>query len=162
MVRSKEDIILHHTNAIHFVDSFIHLSEELWRTPVAEDKWSIAEVIGHFIPWDEFLMHNRIPYFLKAEPLPVAPNVDELNWQAACEARNASQADTIEKFISTRVRLQQTIRNIRDDYWLKDISIESRQLKLCDYFENLVKHDEHHFSQITRFLEDWVINLNRP
>lgn len=53
MNQYKKQILDHYQNSIDFVMSLKRLSEKEWRTQIGEDKWTIAEVIGHFPPWDQ-------------------------------------------------------------------------------------------------------------
>ncbi|WP_029425025.1 hypothetical protein [Alkalibacillus haloalkaliphilus] len=60
MNKYKNDILDHHLNAIEFAESLYSLSEKQWRTQIKEDKWTIAEIMGHFKPWDEFVIKKTV------------------------------------------------------------------------------------------------------
>ncbi|WP_400247720.1 hypothetical protein AB3U99_11530 [Niallia sp. JL1B1071] len=68
MSKTKKELINLHLNAILFITSLQHFSEIEWKSEITKGKWTIAEIVGHFKAWDEFVMNRRIPYiypFLK-------------------------------------------------------------------------------------------------
>jgi len=148
MSAEKETIILHYDKSIKWVADLKKLSEELWRRPIEENKWSSAEIIGHLIPWDEFVLTSRLPYFFQEGSLPKGPEVQQINNEAANESRNKTKEETIEKFIVVRRELINTLNNIEDEKWQQTFYIGNTELTLYRYFSNMVEHDEHHFEQI--------------
>lgn len=50
MDKNKEELLIHFEHSIDFVKKLVDTSEEHWRTPIAKDKWTVAEVIGHLTP----------------------------------------------------------------------------------------------------------------
>ncbi|SER56757.1 DinB family protein [Salipaludibacillus aurantiacus] len=149
MKKVKEEIIEHHLKAIGFVSSLSRLSEKEWRTPIAEDKWTIAEIIGHFKPWDEFVMTKRLPYLFSEDKLPKGPDSNEINSRSAALSRQEPQQTTIEKFISTRKNFLKAVKDLPDHLWEQPFSIGQTTLTLYDYLHGLAEHDRHHFEQIT-------------
>ncbi|WP_419893827.1 hypothetical protein [Oceanobacillus kimchii] len=83
MNKYKKDIMNHHLNSIEFVKSLASLSEIEWRTQIEEGKWTIAEIIGHFKPWDEFVIKNRLPYIFSDIELPKGPDTEKTNSESA-------------------------------------------------------------------------------
>jgi len=130
----------------------VELSEKQWRTPIDEDKWTIAEVIGHLIPWDEFVLYQRIPYLFTEISLPKSPDTEEINTEAAKDSQIQSKEQIINKFIVSRRSLINAINNLADELWLEDFIIGNSTLTLFNYFSGLIEHDEHHFAQIQKAL----------
>ncbi|WP_053070488.1 DinB family protein [Alkalihalobacillus pseudalcaliphilus] len=64
MLTKKEQVLKHHQDVINFIHSLEALTEEQWRSPISIGKWTIAEVVGHLITWDEFILHNRLTLLL--------------------------------------------------------------------------------------------------
>lgn len=150
----KEKIIFHHINAIEWVQSLEDLSDQEWRTPISKNKWSVAEIIGHFYPWDDFVLNERIPYlFTEHELSPFGQDAKEVNHRAAIESRNTTKEQIINRFILSRSQIINALKNIEDELWLKEISIRTKKLTIYEYLKGLVKHDEHHFAQIKEFLK---------
>lgn len=142
----------HYEMTIKWVEKFNDLSESQWRTPIAKEKWTIAEVIGHLIPWDEFVVNKRLPYLFYESELPKSPETELINQQASRTSKSCSKEETINNFIVGRENLIFAITNFEDRYWTQEIPIGKRKLTLADYFEGLVKHDLHHFEQIQQIL----------
>jgi hypothetical protein len=149
----KKDILAHYNHSIAFADSLKNVSEDEWRTPIGEGKWTVAEVIGHFVPWDEFVLHQRLPYFFSTEELPKGPDAEETNHRAASKAREDSQEKTIDGFISARTALCKAVGEIPDEKWERTFTIGKTTLSLSQYLKGLKDHDEHHFSQIKNALK---------
>ena len=148
----KINIINHYEKTIEWVNRLRELSEDSWRTPIEEGKWTIAEVIGHLIPWDEFVLNQRIPYLMDTVELPKSPEVEPVNQQAAELSRSRSKDDTINQFIKIRKSLVAGLRDMPDDLWEQDLFIGGKSISLRRYFAGLMEHDQHHFRQINRLL----------
>ncbi|MCY9576561.1 DinB family protein [Bacillus xiamenensis] len=71
MTLNRESIIDHYEHSIEWVQSLMEVTDEEWRRAIADGKWSIAEIIAHFVPWDELILHDR--------SLPQAPDVHDMN-----------------------------------------------------------------------------------
>lgn len=152
MNKEKEIVINHYSYSIEFVESLNSITENQWRSAIDTGKWSIAEIIGHLVFWDEFI-HKRIPYLFSEVILPKAPDVEVMNSQAATEARTYEKQVIINKFIAVRNELFNAIDEMPLTYWNKEFIIGQTSLTLFDYYNGLAKHDIHHFQQIKRVLE---------
>ena len=58
MTLTKQTLLTHYQDTMDFVRGLEHISEKAWRTPYAEGKWTVAEIIGHLSPWIDFLLRN--------------------------------------------------------------------------------------------------------
>jgi uncharacterized damage-inducible protein DinB len=143
-----EAIILHHEEMIQWVKSLNNLPAEEWFRPLDENKWSIAEIISHFGPWDDFVVNMRLPYLGNSEPLPKAPDPQKLNEQSSSRARSTEQATVIQSFIDSRNRLLTGISEIREGSWGQTFKLGEKKLTLSSYLEGLADHDLHHRTQI--------------
>lgn len=146
--KEKDIIISHYKKSIEFVVGLRDLSEVQWRKPIKQNKWSIAEIISHFIPWDEFVLESRLPYFFQKENLSKGPNVQDLNDEAAKKSRVQTKEETIERFLEIRKKLIHELLAIEEETWRQTFFIGNIELSLYQYFSNLLEHDKHHFSQI--------------
>ncbi|MBD7938877.1 DinB family protein [Cytobacillus sp. Sa5YUA1] len=152
MHSQKQAMIRHHEQFIQFIES---IPASHWRKEINEGKWSVAEVVGHFIPWDEFILRKRLPFLLLDLPLPKAPSADEINPIAAETARNQSQETIIAELIVKRKQIIEGISKIPDAYWHKTIIIGNKKISLYDYLIGLAAHDEHHMKQISAILSSF-------
>lgn len=154
MNKYKKDILNHLLHSIEFVTSLERLSEREWRRKIGEGKWTIAEIVGHFEPWDQFVIKYRLPYIFSDVELPKGPETDKTNSESASISRKENKQETINRFISTRKALYQAILNIPDDNWEKSFTIGKTKLFLYEYLNGLAEHDHHHFEQIKNTLSD--------
>ena len=160
----KNQIISHYEKSIAFVESLAIITEEQWRTPIEPGKWTVAEVIGHLTPWDEFVLHQRLPFLFIEESLPKGPPVEEMNASAARNSRVQSKEETIANFINQRHQLMNALHPIDDKQWQQSFKIGTTELTLHGYFASLVDHDLHHFSQIKKVLKNeeaikWISSI---
>lgn len=164
MYHDKHQIISHYEESIVFVESLVNMTEEQWRTPIEPGKWTVAEVIGHLTPWDEFVLNQRLPFLFTEDSLPKGPDVEEMNASAARNSRARSKDETIANFIHRRRRLIDALYEIVDEQWQRPFTIGASELTLYSYFASLVDHDQHHFSQIQRVLKNvgaikWISSI---
>lgn len=152
-LKEKHEILEHQYNFIDYIKSIRSLNEQILRAPIRNGKWSVIEIIGHFHAWDEFVLQNRIPYFLTNSSLPPSPNTDELNYLSAQLSKNNSILHTIEKFIRIRTELVEILNQLPEENWLAELKINQSTLSLYSYFKGLMEHDLHHMNQIQSFLK---------
>lgn len=158
MTLNKESIIDHYEHSIEWVRS---LTDDEWRSAIVDGKWSIAEIIAHFVPWDEFILHDRLKEFWNDRPLPQAPDAHEMNQQSAERARQEERSETIGRFIAVRTELLQEMKKIEPSRWNKPFFIGQTKLTLLSYFQGLIEHDIHHMKQITKLLSQTKTSHNQ-
>lgn len=148
LLKEKSEILAHHQNFITFIHSLKSFDENLLRKPIEDGKWSVIEIVGHFCPWDEFVLQHRIPYLLKGKRLPKGPSVDDLNTHSSLLARTEAVENTLQKCIQIREELLSQIKQIPEDDWLIQIQINQSNLTFYEYLKGLKEHDIHHINQI--------------
>lgn len=148
-----DTLITHEQLAIDFVSALASLSEEEWRRPIAEGKWSIAEIIGHFDFWDTFLLTERLPYFFDHKPFKPAPEPDDINMHTATFARNETQRSIIERFIHNRLQMVDKMKALTNDQWEEMLQIGDVSLTVFHYFVGQMAHDMQHFEQIEQAMK---------
>ena len=148
MEEKKKRVIQHYSDSIERAEQWRLLSNKEWRTPIAEGKWTIAEVVGHFAPWDEFVRLKRIPYFLSGGPMPNSLEVEQTNRESAFTSQSRSQEDIIDGFINGRRKLIAALEQMEDEQWERIFLFNQKELTLSAYFQGLLEHDMHHFRQI--------------
>ena len=148
LIESKEQVIRHYQHSIEKAIEWKLITNKEWRTPIARGKWTIAEVIGHLAPWDEFVRLKRIPYFLNGDPLPKSLDAEQTNRESPLISQRRSQQDIIEGFINSRRKLLAAIRQMEDEQWEREFAFNQKMLTPAAYFQGLLEHDMHHFRQI--------------
>ena len=153
-LKEQCEILEHQRNFLNFIQTLVKLDEQVLRTPIRDGKWSVIEIIGHFHPWDEFVLQKRLPYLLTNSSLPPSPNADELNLRSAQLIRNESIQHTIEKCIHIRMELIEALNELPEENWLTELKINQSTLSFYSYFKGLMEHDLHHLNQIQSFLKN--------
>ncbi|MFX0112442.1 DinB family protein [Bacillus pumilus] len=149
---NKDTVIKHYEHTLEWVQSLTELTDKEWRRAIADGKWSIAEIIAHFVPWDEFILHDRLKEFWNDRALCKAPDVHEMNIQSAERARHEERSETIGRFIAIRTELLQEMKKIEASRWNTSFLIGQTELTLSSYFQGLIKHDIHHMEQVKQAL----------
>nr|WP_257474559.1 DinB family protein [Bacillus pumilus] len=152
MTLNKESIIDHYEHSIEWVKLLMEVTDEEWRSAITDGKWSIAEIIAHFVPWDEFILRDRLKEFWNDRALCKAPDVHEMNRQSAERARHEERSETIGRFIAVRTELLQEMKKIEASRWTTPFLIGQTELTLSSYFQGLIKHDLHHMEQVKQAL----------
>ncbi|WP_142953775.1 DinB family protein [Bacillus cereus] len=150
----KERILEEKLSLIDWCQTLKCVTNDVWFESFRKGSWAIADVISHFIVWDEFLMKYRIPYFISGQSVPNVPtDVEEMNKGAIKYARSGiSKEELIDQFSFTRKQLvdqinQISARNFKDDY-----QFGTKRVRLNDYFSSLIQHDLKHKEEIMQFI----------
>ncbi|WP_352438064.1 DinB family protein [Bacillus pumilus] len=132
MTLNKETVMDHYEHTLEWAQSLTEVTEEEWRSAITDGKWSIAEIIAHFVSWDEFILHDRLKEFWNDRALCKAPDVHEMNRQSAERARHEERSETIGRFIAVRTvaSRNEENRSISLDYTLSDRSNRADVIKL--------------------------------
>jgi uncharacterized damage-inducible protein DinB len=144
----KKQIFMHYEKSIQWLEQLSHVTDKQWRSPIQQGKWTVAEVIGHLIPWDKFVLHERIPFLFSKEQLPKGPNVEQMNAEAASSSRLQSMEQTLQALLNNRRLLLDALSRLPDELWQQSFKIGHSELTLYSYFSGLVEHDLHHFLQV--------------
>lgn len=152
-MEQKQLIVEEYKHSIDLVKLLLELSEEQWRMPIAEGKWSIAEVVGHLIPWDRFVLEQRLPYFFTPQTPPAGPDVEQVNRLASEKSRSKTKEELINSFADTRTKLVAVLLEIPNENWHQNIILQKKAMSLTDYFQGLLEHDHKHFTEIKEALK---------
>lgn len=153
MKHSKEKILESYSKSIRFVNKYVTVRNEVIRQPIAHGKWSIIEIIGHLIAWDEMILKDRLPYIMNNKSLSSLPSVEIVNEQAATWTLSKPSFEVFEKFILIRTKLIKQIELLNEEIWTREFSINNSTYTFESYFKGLIQHDEHHFQQCNDFLK---------
>ena len=116
MQQDKTYVIKHYIKSLDWVDNLRGLSGKQWYMPIEPEKWSVAEVIGHLLSWDDFVLNHQIPFLFTGGHLPKGSDVAHLNTMAAEKSREQAMEETLNDFISTRSRLLQPIQQWQQSF----------------------------------------------
>ncbi|MBM7703045.1 DinB family protein [Metabacillus iocasae] len=131
------------------MNHFKHVDDDMFFSPIEEDKWSLAGMVEHLRFWDRYLINERIPYFTEGAQLSRSDiDVDGVNQQSETNAQSGiSKEELIEQFISTRKQLVQQLETIP----LETVfSIEHQTMTVNQFISQLIEHDLHHLQQMVK------------
>ncbi|RJO94607.1 DinB family protein [Exiguobacterium sp. RIT452] len=148
MMITKHMLLTHYQETLDFVRGLEHISEDAWRTPYAEGKWTVAEIVGHLSPWDRFIVAERLPYVLADEPFRVTPDSQAVNEEAAKMSREQQRILTIDEFLVSRDRLRIAVDLIPEDRLTDTFTSKGKTISLLDFLGAMMQHDLHHQAQI--------------
>ena len=142
----------HQKQFLDFIHELSNLHEQVLRQPMQKGKWSIIEVIGHFQPWDQFVIEQRLPFIFTNEECPPSPKVEKVNTTAAFDVRNNPINVTFEHFMTTRKQLIDLLSHLHKDVWNLQIHINQKTISFTEYMKGLKEHDLHHKRVVEVFL----------
>ncbi|MGW6148068.1 DinB family protein [Bacillus mycoides] len=160
----KECILEEKLSLIEWCQTLKCVTNDVWFEPFRKGSWAIADVISHFIVWDEFLIKYRILCFVSGKSVPIVPtDVEEMNKGAIKYARyGISKEELIDQFSFTRKQLVDQIERIPARNFNNDYQFGTKKLRLNNYFSPLIEHDLKHKKEIIQFLiHDQADNKNR-
>lgn len=144
---TKEELLKHNRHMSLWVQSLNELSDEKWRKPIAENKWTVAEIISHLSAWDLFIFEHRLA--IQNEDFPSSPEVEKFNSNAADYARKHSKETILNEFSKNRQKLiewieKQDVQKLQTPFY--------RNLTILQYLSGFIEHDIHHQKQILNAL----------
>lgn len=155
MTDKKEDILKHFEAFNQWVGSLKNMDDALWLQPIAPGKWSVGEIICHFIYWDRYFLDQRLPLMKQGNELPPAAGTESFNIIASEKARNQlTQGEVLELFSRNRKELLRVIGELSTEELNVVFSIRNKRLTLSDYLDGLIEHDLHHQNQVAAFLQE--------
>lgn len=151
---TKKDLIERYSSLIPWVQSLVKISDDLWFSPFAPGKWGTADVIAHFISWDQFIIDNRLIYIRNHTPIPEkSVEVEQMNKEASNFARNGIAKEVlIQKCIDTRKQLTELMEEIDEERYSKAL-FKEKEITLNEYLIGFLSHDQKHQEQIDQHLE---------
>ncbi|RFA35576.1 hypothetical protein CAI16_08025 [Virgibacillus dokdonensis] len=152
----KYKIINHQKNMIQWGNSLGKIPHPIWFQPIEDGKWSVAEIISHFIPWDKFVINAAV---LTNAVLCPPPDRELMNKIVAIKGRKHEQSITIKHFLNGRERMFSMLEAMKMHHFEKGFSIGGSKLTICTYLDGLVSHDLHHKAQINGYINR-TYNLN--
>ncbi|WP_002147311.1 DinB family protein [Bacillus cereus] len=156
----KECILEEKLSLIEWCQTLKCVTNDVWFEPFRKGSWAIADVISHFIVWDEFLIKYRILYFVSGKSVPIVPtDVEEMNKGAIKYARSGiSKEELIDQFSFTRKQLVDQINQISAQNFKADYQFGTKRVRLNNYFSSLIQHDLKHKEEIIQFIKDNQVN----
>lgn len=117
-------------------------------TPIAQDKWSPIQIIGHILYWDIFTLEKMVPLMKHGASLPAFPDHDQHNHEAMKYIERFENVnEIINEFVSTRNQLVKDCEKL-DRSITFTIEEEPGPYTLERYIKIFLDHDIYHLNQI--------------
>lgn len=128
-----------------------HSFESEWFNPIADGKWSPAEIIAHHIAWVRFTLEQRLPSVEPNAKLEPFPEFQTVNDAAASYAKSGiTKKDLREEFLNVRESVIETFQPFSEVGLSTTLSIGDHQFTILTYMEDFIGHDNHHRKQIEK------------
>jgi hypothetical protein len=137
------------------VEELDSMDQNIWQQPIAEGKFSRAQIVSHLMYWDQFLINVAIPDIYRKNEI-VFPDHDDKNELASIYAKLVAKQQLISEFKQEREKLITFIQSLPTDILEKEIKVNdlthcprTKQTYTFTYIlEEFVQHDDHHVKQL--------------
>jgi hypothetical protein len=143
-----------------WIRSLESIEEKTWYMPIAENKWSISEIIAHLFNWDRYLIHEILPAVQVGHEM-IFPDFDTYNKQASDYIQSGvSKSQLIEETTAARDLLIKVLTKMPVERL--NLPLSANGISHCPHtgtaysliyiIEEFTAHDNHHKKQIMHFL----------
>ncbi|OXS59876.1 hypothetical protein B1A99_10080 [Cohnella sp. CIP 111063] len=155
MISLGKETIHRYNEFIEWTDTLRDLDDNIWLTPIAEGKATVAEIISHLQNWDHYLTNTIIPAIKNGEGM-VFPDFDSFNQKAYEYARSGvSKESMLDEFKQTRLQLIEILLT-EPDVTAKHVTANGVEncphtgtpYSLLYIIHEFIEHDIHHKNQI--------------
>lgn len=155
MISLGKETIHRYKEFIEWTETLSDLDDNIWLTPIAEGKATVAEIISHLKNWDYYLINTIIPAIKNGEGM-VFPDFDSFNQKAYEYARSGiSKNSLLDEFKQTRIQLVE-IMLTEPDVATKNVTANGVEncphtgtpYSLLYIIYEFIEHDIHHKNQI--------------
>ena len=136
------------------------IEESLFFEPIAEGKWSIAEIISHMTFWDQYIREEMLPQ-MKTGVTITSVDFDAINIPASEYALiSGSQQHLLDRQLEERGKLVSDLRKKTEEELFAPFTLNGEEVdqysgyphSVFSYVAAFVWHDNHHRKQIDEFL----------
>lgn len=159
-MRDTKTVIDSYGEFSEWLGTLKELSNEEWEQPISDGKWSVREVISHFMNWDNYLIATVVPLVKDGEPFGF-PAFDSFNKLASSYATSGiSKDDLLDEVILTRNHLIQVLKDMPEEVITKSLPVggythcphTGEPYSLIYIIQEFIEHDLHHKTQLQEVL----------
>lgn len=159
---TTENLLKDLGNFNDYVNALQTIEERLFFEPIAEEKWSIAEIISHISFWDEYIRKEMLPQ-MKQNAVIESIDIETLNKQAAAYARSGvSQQQILDKQLKQRAQLLSDLKEKDEEEFFASFTMNGEEIDeysgyphtIFNYIAAFIWHDNHHKKQMEQFLNE--------
>ncbi|MBU5465925.1 DinB family protein [Virgibacillus sp. MSJ-26] len=156
---TTEDLINDFEGFNSYVSSLKAIEETLFFKPIAEGKWSTAEIISHLSFWDRYIREEMLSQ-MKPNAFIESVNFKTLNKQAEEYALSGvSQQHLLQQKLEERTGLASELRKKDEEEFFAKFTLNGEEIDkysgyphtIFNYIAGFQWHDNHHRQQIDGF-----------
>ncbi|GAA0315444.1 hypothetical protein GCM10008967_02500 [Bacillus carboniphilus] len=156
-----QEVITEFESLVDWIEPFKKYDYELLFKPMAEGKWSVAELLSHLMFWDRFIINDLTPIVKPGVNIELV-DFNEYNGRAAEYAKSGlSVGELLEEIIATRKQLCSIVRDLPEEKLLTPIKVGGEEIdrhtgnphSIFNYVCDFIHHDNYHKKQVEDFLE---------
>lgn len=137
-----------------FVESLKAFSDEQLTSPIAEEKWSIRDIISHIMAWDENFTATILVKIVTGEAVVLEEHSDvqSFNSHAVELGKLVPPQELLDRAVHSRTRLIFTLTRVPESRY--EVAVSDRNdYTLSKFLDQMfVSHDTHHRHQIETHL----------
>ncbi len=152
--RPKAALLAEFRGLLAFAEELRSVDTQIWDEPLAPGKWSLKEVTGHLLLWDQYFYESAIGKIAESKPLTLKQlDFNAFNARAAQYGREQSGGKLVEELVLWRSRLADTLEALPEAEFRRSFpDLDGKPFIIADYIPDFVWHDRHHIKQIREFL----------
>jgi len=155
-MQKKEQLIQTFESYIPWLRQLQSVPEARLREPIAEGKWSPAEIVAHLLFWDRVMQRQFFPFIAEGARIESRDFAEykSVNREASAYARSGIQvAAILDESARVRGELIAWLAGKSEEEFVMPFTINGHDESLQHLVEDFTGHDCHHRGQIDRFLQ---------
>ncbi|MFB6365641.1 DinB family protein [Paenibacillus elgii] len=113
--RPKAELLAEFRRLLAFAKVIRSVDSRTWDEPLAPGKWTMKEVVGHLLLWDQYFYESAIGKIAEGKPLTLKHlDFEAFNARAAQYGRGESVSRFAEELILWRSRIVDTLEGLSE------------------------------------------------
>ncbi|WP_051250761.1 GNAT family N-acetyltransferase [Paenibacillus harenae] len=139
---------------LHFVTDLGRYGDWLWNQSIAAGKWSVREVVGHILKWDEYFLEGAVAKVGIGQSLTLKHiDYDEFNREAAAYGKEAASGELVNQAVRMRTMIISELSGLTEEqYTAAYKDADGNLFEAAQYIKDFIWHDRHHIGQIRSLL----------